>query len=281
MPKSYQTRIKAFKKLLDEADYVLVGAGAGLSTAAGFEYGGEFFQKHFADVARKYGLTDMYTAGFYPFPTVEEKWGFWSRMVYFNRYQATTANPTYRALLALIKDKDYFVVTTNVDHQFQLAGFDPDRLFYMQGDYGLFQCSVPCHNRTYDNRDAILAMVAQQKDGKIPTALVPHCPVCGHEMAMNLRSDDRFVQDAGWYRHAELYQNFLSKTHGKKVVLLEIGVGYNTPAIIKFPFESMTYQNPQARLVRINKHHAICDADIADQTLLFDEDLNDLMQKLK
>ncbi|MDE6224349.1 MAG: Sir2 silent information regulator family NAD-dependent deacetylase, partial [Alphaproteobacteria bacterium] len=183
MPENYTSRIKKAQKLLQEADYVLVGAGAGLSTAAGFIYGGAFFQEHFPEFAAKYGLQDMYSGGFYPFPTPEEKWAFWSRMVYFNRYKAQ-ANQTYTALHTLVKNKNYFVITTNVDHQFQLAGFDKRKLFYTQGDYGLFQCSVPCHNQTYDNQDLILAMVAQQKDCRIPAALIPKCPVCGRDLAL-------------------------------------------------------------------------------------------------
>ena len=279
MKASYQNRIEEVKKLLKDADYVLIGAGAGLSTAAGFVYGGDFFQEHFKEFAEKYGLKDMYSAGFYPFKTPEEKWAYWSKMVYYNRYKAK-ANPTYVALFELVKEKDYFVITTNVDHQFQLAGFDKTRLFYTQGDYGLFQCSVPCHNKTYDNEELIMQMVKRQKDGKIPSELIPKCPICGREMEMNLRSDERFVQDDGWYQHAKLYRNFLDKLKGKKVVLIEIGVGYNTPAIIKYPFEQMTYFNKNFRLVRINKDYAVCSDKIAKKTILFNEDVNDILKKL-
>ena len=280
MKKNYDERIKQAKAWLNDADYILIGAGAGLSTAAGFEYGGAFFQKNFQEFAQKYGIKDMYSGGFYPFKTQEEKWAFWSKMVYFNRYKAN-ANPTYQALFNLIKNKDYFVITTNVDHQFQLAGFDKNRLFYMQGDYGLFQCSVPCHNQTYDNQALVLEMIAKQKDGKIPSSLVPKCPMCGRDMEMNLRSDNRFVQDEGWYRHAELYQEFIEKAKHKKLVLIEIGVGYNTPAIIKYPFESMVYRNQQTTLIRINKDHAVCDAEIADQTILFNENTVEIINALK
>lgn len=281
MKKNYNKRIESAKTILKNADHLIIGAGAGLSTAGGFEYSGENFQKHFKDFIDKYHFTDMYSAGFYPFATEEERWAFWSRYVYINRYLNTSANPLYSSLYDLVKGKDYFVITTNVDHQFQIAGFDKARLFYMQGDYGLFQCSVPCHNKTYDNKDLITEMVKRQKDMKIPKELIPKCPVCGRNMEMNLRSDDRFVQDEGWYRQAKAYQNFVDKTENKNLVLLEIGVGYNTPAIIKYPFERMTFFNENTHLIRINKDYAICPKEIEDKTILFSEDTAQVINDLK
>ena len=271
--------LKKTKLLIDNADYVIIGAGAGLSTAAGFLYSGKTFDKYFADFKDKYGFNDMYSGGFYPLKTEEEKWAFWSRNVYINRYKSK-ANNLYKQLFETIKNKDYFVITTNVDHQFQLAGFDKSRLFYTQGDYGLFQCSVPCHNKTYDNKELILKMVKDQKDMKIPSNLIPKCPVCGRTMEMNLRADDRFVQDEGWYKHAELYQEFVEKAQNKKLVLIEIGIGYNTPAIIKFPFEKMTYKNKNTNLIRINKDWAICPEQICKKTILFDEDIKTILTDL-
>ena len=279
MNNSYDERIKKAKQLISDADFVLIGAGAGLSTAGGFEYGGKFFKTHFADFAEKYGLTDMYTGGFYPFKTEEEKWAFWSRMVFFNRYKGK-ANETYKALFDCVKDKEYFVITTNVDHQFQLAGFDKKRLFYTQGDYGLFQCSVPCHNKTYDNKELIMKMVESQANCKIPSELIPKCPVCGRNMEMNLRSDDKFVQDQGWYDHAEMYQEFLDKAENKKLVLIEIGVGYNTPIIIKYPFERMVYQNKKTHMIRINKDYPYAGDDISAKCILFDEETNKILKDL-
>ena len=232
MKKNYTDRIEKAKKLLANADFVLIGAGAGLSTAGGFEYSGAKFDKYFKDFGDKYGFKDMYSGGFYPYKTEEERWAYWSRYVYINRYLEQTPNKAYAKLFDLIRNKNYFVITTNVDHQFQIAGFDKNKLFYTQGDYGLFQCSVPCHDKTYDNEDLIKKMYNSQKDGKIPSELIPKCPICGRNMEMNLRADDRFVQDSGWYEHARLYQEFIDKIKGKKVVLLEIGVGYNTPSII-------------------------------------------------
>lgn len=278
--KDFQKRINKAKELIRNADFVFIGAGAGLSTSAGFEYNGETFNKYFADFKQKYGITDMYSGGFYPFKTEEEKWAFWSRMVYVNRYKSN-ANDLYVRLFILIKDKDYFVITTNVDHQFQLAGFDKKRLFYTQGDYGLFQCSVPCHSKTYDNKDLIFKMVKEQKDMKIPTSLIPKCPVCGRPMEMNLRADDRFVQDDGWYEHTKLYREFLEKSQNKNLVLVEIGVGYNTPAIIKYPFERMTLLNKKTTLIRINKDYAICEKEIKDRTVLFDEDVKLIISNLE
>ncbi len=280
MNENFQARINKSRELIASADYILIGAGAGLSTAAGFEYYGENFKKYFSDFIEKYHFTDMYSAGFYPFKTQEEKWAYWSRYVYVNRYKSR-ANPLYKSLFDLVKDKDYFVVTTNVDHQFQLAGFDKNRLFYLQGDYGLLQCSVPCHNKTYDNEELILKMVREQKDCKVPTSLIPKCPVCGRDMEMNLRADDRFVQDEGWFEHARLYKEFIEKAENKKLLLLEIGVGFNTPSIIRFPFENMTLLNKNTNLIRINKDYAICPQKIQNKTILFDEDIKEILNAIK
>ncbi len=280
MMTDFQKRIDKAKKLIEKADCVIIGAGAGLSTAAGFEYSGQIFDKYFSDFKEKYGFNDMYSGGFYPFKTQEEKWAYWSRYVYLNRYK-NKDNKLYKKLLDFVQSKDYFVITTNVDHQFQLAGFDKNRLFYMQGDYGLFQCSLPCHNKTYDNEKQILNMVEKQKDMKIPASLIPKCPVCGRDMEMNLRSDERFVQDEGWYQHARLYNDFIEKSNDKFRVLIEIGVGYNTPGIIKFPFEQMTFYNEKTYLIRINKEYATCPREIRDKTILFNEDVEMILNNLK
>ena len=225
---NYSQQIEQIREKLNNADAVVIGAGAGLSTAAGLTYSGERFYKHFSDFAEKYGIIDMYSGGFYPFPDNETFWAWWSRHIYFNRYEKAP-KPVYDDLLKLVKDRNYFVLTTNVDHQFQMAGFDKERLFYTQGDYGLFQCSVPCHDKNYDNYDAVIAMIEQQKDMKIPTELVPHCPVCGKPMTMNLRSDDKFVEDEGWHKAAERYNSFIDENKDKNIVYLELGVGGNTP----------------------------------------------------
>ena len=255
------------------ADAVMVGAGSGLSTAAGFTYSGERFEKYFSDFAAKYGFSDMYSGGFYPFATPEEFWAYWSRYIYINRYDQPAGRP-YEALLRLLQGKNYFVLTTNVDHRFQAAGFDKARLFYTQGDYGLFQCSVPCHDRTYDNEQTVREMLTRQKDMKIPSELVPHCPVCGKPMTLNLRSDDTFVEDAGWHAACERYHAF-EKEYGRgRILYLELGVGMNTPGIIKYPFWQRTARNPKARYVCINLEMAYAPAEIADRSLCISSDLS-------
>lgn len=265
-------QIEKLKESMEEADAVLIGAGAGLSTAAGLTYSGERFEKYFSDFRETYGITDMYSGGFYPYQTPEVYWAWWSRHIYYNRY-IDTPKPVYENLLKLVKDKDYFVITTNVDHCFQKAGFDKKRLFYTQGDYGLLQCSKPCHQETYDNKDLIKQMVEEQRDMRVPAELIPHCPRCGRPMTVNLRCDDTFVQDAGWYRAKNGYEDFLRRHEGLKVVFLELGVGMNTPVIIKYPFWQMTARNPQATYVCINAKEAFCPGEIKRRAICMEEDI--------
>lgn len=272
-------QIPKLKTALDEADAVVIGAGAGLSTSAGFTYDGERFRKYFADFEAKYGFHDMYSGGFYPYATPEEHWAYWSRYILINRY-TDAPKPVYESLLRLVKDKDYFVITTNVDHCFQKAGFDKKRLFYTQGDYGLFQCSEPCCRETWDNEAVIRQMVAEQKDMKIPSALVPRCPHCGKPLTMNLRADGSFVEDEGWHAAAERYANFLRTREGQKILFLELGVGYNTPVIIKYPFWQMTAKNPRATYACINRGEAFCPAEIADRAVCIDGDIGDILARI-
>lgn len=238
-------KINKLRECIEAADSVVIGAGAGLSTSAGFVYHGERFENYFSDFEKKYGFHDMYSGGFYPFETLEEYWAYWSRYIYVNRYM-DIPKPVYGRLLELIKDKDYFVLTTNVDHCFQKVGFDKERLFYTQGDYGLFQCIRPCCKKTYDNKKIILDMVKEQKDMRIPEALAPRCPVCGSPMTVNLRADDTFVEDEGWHAAARRYEDFIRTRGMGRILYLELGVGYNTPGIIKYPFWQMTAQNPKS-----------------------------------
>ena len=269
---SYSNNIKRLNEEIKTADAVLIGAGAGMSTSAGFAYDGERFKRYFADFEAKYGFHDMYSGGFYPYETFEEYWAWWSRCILVNRYDVTAGKP-YTDLLELVKDKDYFVLTTNVDHQFQLAGFDKKRLFYTQGDYGLWQCSKACHNKTYDNKETVRKMVSEQKDMKIPTELIPKCPVCGAPMTMNLRCDNFFVQDKGWYAAAECYEDFIRRHKDLRILFLELGVGANTPVIIKYPFWQMTAQNPNATYACINYGEAICPDAIAKQSICINADI--------
>ena len=268
----FSAKIDKFRELLQNAEAVVVGAGSGLSTAAGLTYGGERFFKYFADFHAKYGITDMYSGGFYPFATAEEYWAWWSRQIYYNRY-VEPSKPVYNQLLALVDTKNYFVVTTNVDHCFQRAGFDKTRLFYTQGDYGLFQCSVPCHDKTYDNEQTVRRMVAEQKNMAIPAELVPHCPVCGKPMTVNLRCDEKFVEDKGWHTACANYQSFISKNAGKKVLFVELGVGFNTPSIIKYPFWQMTAANPNAFYVCINADMPYVPDPIKPRSLCINADI--------
>ena len=240
---NYLKNVDGLYNALNAVDAVVIGAGAGLSASAGFTYSGDRFKKYFSDFESAYGFHDMYTGGFYPYETPKEYWAYWSLYIYINRYQ-NAPKPVYDNLFQLIRSKDYFVITTNVDHCFQKAGFDKKRLFYTQGDYGLWQCSVPCHNKTYDNEETVRRMVKEQKNRKIPSDLVPLCPVCGEPMTMNLRADDKFVEDEGWHRASERYENFLCSRNGQRILFLELGVGGNTPVIIKYPFWRMTAQNP-------------------------------------
>ena len=262
--------------IINSAKTILIGAGAGLSTAAGYTYSGERFEKYFSDFKAKYGFSDMYSGGFYPYETEEEFWAFWSRNIYYNRYDQPISE-VHSALLNLVKDKDYFVLTTNVDHVFQNNGFDKLRLFYTQGDYGLLQCATPCHNSTYDNEEIIRKMIAEQKDMKIPSELIPKCPRCGGKMTTNLRADDKFVEDSGWHQAAYRYKKFLSRHLDDDIVLLELGVGGNTPGIIKYPFWQMTADNPKAIYICVNKGQAFAPKEIADQSILIDSDIHDFL----
>ena len=277
---NYSQQIEQIKNKLNNADAVVIGAGAGLSTSAGFTYSGERFYRHFSDFAEKYGITDMYSGGFYPFPNQETFWAWWSRHIYFNRYEKAP-KPVYDNLLKLVKDKNYFVLTTNVDHQFQKAGFDKDRLFYTQGDYGLFQCSVPCHKQTYDNYDTVIAMIKQQRDMKVPSELIPRCPVCGKPMAVNLRCDDTFVEDEGWHMAAERYNSFIAENKDKNIVYLELGVGGNTPVIIKYPFWQLTAQNENAFYICVNFGESYCPDVITDQAICVNADIGKIINDLK
>ena len=277
--KNCSNPISRLKNELETADAVVIGAGAGLSTSAGFVYTGERFQQYFSDFAEKYNFRDMYTGGFYPFATPEEHWAYWSRYIYINRY-LDAPRPIYENLLKLVADKDYFVITTNVDHCFQKAGFDKKRLFYTQGDYGLFQCSVPCRQETFDNEALIREMVKRQKQMKIPSELVPVCPHCGNPLTMNLRSDDHFAEDEGWHRAAERYETFLRTRSGQKILFLELGVGYNTPSIIKVPFWQFTVQNPRALYVCINQDEAFCPESVQSRSLCIGRDVGEVLTEL-
>ena len=290
--------IAALKAAIDEADAIVVGAGAGLSTAAGFTYTGERFDRYFSDFAEKYGFADMYSGGFTAFESPEEQWAFWSRYIWINRYTKAPKD-TYAKLLALLEGagKPFFVITTNVDHQFQASGFPKEQLYYTQGDYGLWQCSKPCHAKTYDNEDVVRRMVDSQgwiigEDGalskpawltpkmEVPAALVPTCPVCGRPMSMNLRADNTFVEDEGWHAANVRYQEFLDEHEKGRVLYLELGVGFNTPVIIKYPFWRRTLANRHATYACINYNEAYTLREITGRSILIGGDIDEALEKL-
>ena len=272
--------IEKLKEEFNTADAILIGAGAGLSASAGFDYIGERFEKYFSDFKEKYGITDMYSGGFYDFDTLEEYWAWWSRHILINRYDCEVGKP-YKDLFSIVKDKNYFVLTTNVDHQFQRAGFDKKRLFYTQGDYGLFQCSNGCHNKTYNNEEIIRKMVAQQKDMKIPTELIPRCPKCNKPMTMNLRCDDLFVQDEGWYLACNRYQDFIRRNGNSHILYLELGVGMNTPGIIKYPFWQMTAKNKNAVYCSVNSELSYVPTEIQNKSVVIRDDIARVLEECK
>ena len=276
---NYSMQIECIRCELDEADAILIGGGSGLSTSAGLTYSGKRFEENFSDFISKYSFRDMYSAGFYPYQTAEEYWAYWSRHIYFNRYDRPAGQP-YLDLLKIVKKRDYFVITTNVDHQFQIAGFDKDRLFYTQGDYGLWQCSKPCHQKTYDNEVVVRRMASEQKDMRIPTGLIPYCPLCGRRMSMNLRIDNDFVEDEGWHSAAKRYSHYIQKHQSGRVLFLELGVGSNTPAIIKYPFWNMTYSNPKAVYACINLGEAYTSKEIKDRSICINEDISKVLREI-
>lgn len=271
--------IDKLRSALAQADTVIIGAGAGLSTSAGFVYTGERFQENFHGFAEKYHFNDMYSGGFYPYDTLEEHWAYWSRYIWINRY-TQAPKPVYDQLFDLVKDKDYFVLTTSVDHQFQKAGFDKKRLFYTQGDYGLFQCSEPCCQKTYDNEEIVRQMVEQQRDMRVPTELIPHCPVCGKPMSMNLRADNTFAHDEGWHKAAERYSEFLRRHENTKVLFLELGTGMNTPSIVKFSFWRMTNQWSNATYACINMGEAYAPDEIKAKSICINEDIGSVLKQI-
>lgn len=293
----FEKKIEKLQEALRRADCVMIGAGAGLSVSAGFVYTGERFREYFSDFEEKYNISDMYSGGFYPFGTLEEYWAYWSRYIYINRY-LDAPKPVYDRLFELVRDREYFVLTTNVDHCFHKAGFDERRMFCTQGDFGLFQCSVPCHDALYGNESAVRRMVESQgyviagdgalslPDGVSPamsvaSGLIPLCPKCGRPMAMNLRTDDAFVEDEEWRAAAKRYTEFISARKNAKTLFLELGVGYNTPMIIRYPFQRMTAQNPKAVYACINYGEAYAPDEIRKQSVCINGDIGEILERLE
>lgn len=277
--KNLEQRIDQARAAIEKSDYLLIGGGAGLSAAAGLDYSGKRFTDNFADFMEKYGITDMYSGSFYPFETEAELWAHWARHIDVNRY-AMPPTRLYQEIFKLVQAKKYFVLSTNVESQFVKAGFPDEKVFEVQGDYAFIQCAKACHDTLYDNREMIKKMLETTVDCKIPTELVPKCPVCGGTMDVNLRHNQHFVQDKAWYAAEKRYEAFIRESQGKKVALLEFGVGFNTPGIIRYPFENMTYQNPKAMLIRFNRDYPMGATEIADRTISFNEDIGPVVTSL-
>ncbi len=294
-PEDRDAEIERLKEDIEMADAIIIGAGAGLSTSAGLTYSGERFEKYFPDFAARFGIEDMYSGGFYPFPDDETRWAWWARHIYYNRY-IDPPQPVYKDLLSLVKDKEYFVITTNVDHQFQRAGFDKERLFYTQGDYGLFQTENGRNGRTYDNEEWVMkAMEAQgfsrDENGifqprydrltmRLPKELIPKAPDGSGKVTTNLRADMSFVQDEGWYEASANYAHFLRDHERGHVLYLELGVGRNTPVIIKYPFWVMVYDNPRAVYACLNYSEAYAPKQIGDRSIIVKGDIGEALKAM-
>ncbi|SHJ46047.1 SIR2 family NAD-dependent protein deacylase [Parasporobacterium paucivorans] len=274
-----EKRISQAQEAIENSEYILIGGGAGLSAAAGLTYSGKRFSDHFSDFMEKYGFTDMYAGTFYPFQTEEELWAHWARHIDVNRY-LMPATRLYLDIMELVKNKKYFVISTNVESQFVKAGFPDDKVFEVQGDYSYLQCAKGCHDKLYYNEELIKKMVFHTKECRIPSELVPRCPVCGNEMDVNLRHNAFFVQNEEWYKADKRYSKFLDESEGKNIVYMEFGVGFNTPGIIRYPFEQMTYKNPNATLIRFNRDNPLGAPEIAKKTISFDEDIMLVIQSI-
>ncbi len=277
---SFNEKIKIAREKINEADAVVIGAGAGLSAAAGLDYSGPKFKKEFADYIERYHFPDLYSSSFYDFPTEEERWARWARHIDYARFRPE-AFPLYRELLELVVDRNYFVITTNVDAQFRKAGFDPSKIFEVQGDYGLMQCAVGCHPKVYSDKETVDEIIKHFHDLTVDPQYVPVCPVCGGNMDVHVRKNQFFVQDEHWAKAAENYDNFMTRYAEKgKVVLLELGIGFNTPAIIRYPFEQITYRNPEATLIRLNSEYPHGPRETAARTISFTENMATVISAL-
>lgn len=277
----FKERISLAEERISQAEAVVIGAGAGLSAAAGLDYSGSEFRKEFSDYIRKYGFSDLYTSSFHDFPTEEERWARWARHIDFIRFRPG-AMPLYKELYDLVKGKNYFVITTNVDSQFRKAGFDSDKIFEVQGDYGLMQCAVGCHPQLYSDKSTVEAILKHSHDLTVDTEYVPVCPVCGGNMDVHVRKNQYFVQDEAWHAAAERYEEFMSRyADNGRIVMLELGIGFNTPAIIRFPFERIAFQNPKATIIRLNSDYPEGPAETSSRTISFTEDMDTVIKRLK
>lgn len=281
----YEEQIMQAADMIQKADYVLMGAGAGLSTAAGAVYGGTWFEKNFKEFKEKYGngpyMQDMYSAGFHPYPDEESFWGYWSKQAILGGIDLDVT-PLYKDILKLLKDKRIFCLSTNADGQFQKAGYKEEQIFCTQGDYFHIQCQKACHQRTYNAVKLFKQMDQARKNCQIPTYMVPKCPICGGPMTMNLRCDQYFVQDEAWYQAEKRFGDFLNEAlkSQKNLLLLELGVGFNTPTIIRFPFEKLVKENKQVNLIRLNLNEAVIPESIEQQAVGINKDIKQTIKDL-
>jgi NAD-dependent SIR2 family protein deacetylase len=279
MQESYTIRIEKARKAVQQAEFIVIGAGAGLSAAAGLDYHGKRFTDNFGPFIEKYKFQDLYTSSFYPFESQEEKWAYWAKQIYLNRYETPSTN-LYIRLLEMFSNKNYFVITTNVESQFEKAGFEKERIFEVQGNYAYLQCATACHDKLYFNESLISRMISETEDCRIPGRLVPKCPVCGGEMDVNLRKDRYFVQDKNWYQSEKSYREFITGAINSNVAFLELGVGYNTPSIIRFPSETMLFNNPNAVLIRLNLFDPAGNEKNRDFTVAFNEEMPEVINDI-
>lgn len=246
---SYSERISFLRQAVQEADHIIIGAGSGLTTAAGIDYAGDDFRREFAPWIERYGFTDLYTSSFHPFETPEEYWAYWAKHIWFSRYR-TGATELYKTLLHRFPEA--FIVTTNVDAQFELAGFPTERIFATQGDYRWFQPASGSPKTLVDNREWVFSVLPLIHDCRIPTEMIPSMPD-GSPASLNLRVDDTFVEDFHWHQQAHRYTDFVHRATQNNLLLLEFGIGYNTPGIIRLPFEQMAQRFPHTTLIRFNR----------------------------
>ena len=273
---SYSERIDHLRQAIQEADRIIIGAGSGLSTAAGLDYAGEDFRREFAPWIERYGITDLYSSSFYSFESREVYWACWAKHIWFCRYR-TGALPLYKQLCGLFPEA--FVVTTNVDAQFELAGFAKESIFATQGDYGRFQPANGEPKQTWSNRRWVEQVLPLIDDCRIPTLMIP-LTEDGRPAAMNLRVDDTFVEDEQWHRQAKRYTDFVQEASQSNLLLLEFGIGYNTPGIIRLPFEQMAQRFPNTTLVRFNRDNPEPYLQDLPHFLSFTKDINEILNQL-
>lgn len=264
-------------ELVDEAEAIVIGIGAGMSAAAGFTYVGKRFTDAFPDFISKYRFFDMLQASLFEYEDLQEYWAFQSRFSLLNFFDQPVGQ-AYLNLRKIIKGKNYHIITTNADNAFYAAEYDMDKVFRIQGEYGLWQCVNHCHQQTYQNEALIREMVEKQSHMKVPKELVPYCPKCGAPLEVNKRTIEKgMVEDSHFHEQKHRYEQFINDNNGKKVLYLEIGVGHTTPQLIKQPFQQMTEDNEQALFVTMNQKDYFIPRNIRSRTIRLDKDIAEIL----